>query len=75
MTTWDAVDCSLMNRMILQAGESRSASRIVATSIPLLNQVQQQSEHEITSVIERVEHLIVMCNQASTGNQNDNQDQ
>ncbi|MDG2199727.1 MAG: hypothetical protein P8K80_00905 [Phycisphaerales bacterium] len=68
MTTWDAVDCSLLNRMILQAGETRSASRIIPTSIPLLNQIQQQSERDITSAIERVEHLIVMCNQASPDN-------
>lgn len=75
MTTWDAVDCSLLNRMILQANEIHSASRIIPTSIPLLNQIQQQSESEITSAIERVEHLVVMCNQASTDIGRGDQDQ
>jgi hypothetical protein len=75
MTTWDAVDCSLLNRMILQASEAHSASRIIPTSIPLLNLIQQQSESEITSAIERVEHLIVMCNQASPDIGCEDQDQ
>lgn len=64
-----------MNRMIIQAHESREASRTLTESIPLLNRIQQQSEHEITSAIERVEHLIVMCDQVSNRNENDNQDQ
>ena len=75
MTTWDAVDCSLLNRMILQANEAHAASRIIPTSIPLLNQIQQQSESEITSAIERVEHLIVMCNQTSPDTEREDRDQ
>lgn len=65
MTTWDSVDCSLLGRMILQASEARSASQIVPDSIPVLDHIQSQSDCELASAIERVEHLIVMCNKVS----------
>ncbi len=65
MTTWDSVDCSLLGRMILQASEARSASQIVPDSIPVLDHIQSRSDCELSSAIERVEHLIVMCNKIS----------
>ncbi|MEE2681764.1 MAG: hypothetical protein VX641_05255 [Planctomycetota bacterium] len=65
MTTWDSVDCSLLGRMILQASETRTASRIAPESIPVLDHIQTQADAELASAIERVEHLIVMCNKVS----------
>ena len=65
MTTWDSVDCSLLGRMILQASEAKSASQIIPDSIPVLDHIQTQSDSELASAIERIEHLIVMCNKVS----------
>ncbi|MAA52464.1 MAG: hypothetical protein CMJ41_05465 [Phycisphaerae bacterium] len=67
MTTWDSVDCSLLGRMIQQASEARSAARIIPESIPVLDHIQSESDCELASAIERVEHLIVMCNKVSRG--------
>lgn len=65
MTTWDSVDCSLLGRMILQVAESQDAAAMLPDTIPVLDHIQNQSDMELASAIERVEHLIVMCNQVS----------
>jgi len=56
--------------MILQASETRTASQIVPDSIPVLDHIQSQSDTELASAIDRVEHLIVMCNKVSRGGGN-----
>ena len=51
--------------MIMQVAEAKDASNILPDSIPVLDHVQNQSDMDLASAIERVEHLIVMCNQVS----------
>ena len=51
--------------MILQVAEAKEASTILPDSVPILDHIQTQSDAHLASVVERVEHLIVMCNQVS----------
>ena len=66
MKTWDAVDHSLVDRLLLQANESRDASTLLPEALPLIDHIHSHTESMVSSAIERVEHLIVMCNRSSS---------
>jgi hypothetical protein len=54
--------------MILQAKEAREACQLLPSSLPLLDEIQTTTELEIASAIDRIEHLVVICQQAGTRN-------
>ncbi len=71
LSTWDAVDHSLLIRLSSHIRESQEASRIVPDMIPVLDEIQYSSEMDITSAVERIEHIINLCQRASSPNQSD----
>ena len=63
MTTWGRVDHSHIKRM---TGPTSEGSATVLTSIPVLDAMQTQAELQVSTVIERVEHLVTLCNTKTT---------
>tara|TARA_B100000405_G_scaffold177159_1_gene123843 strand:- start:142 stop:558 length:417 start_codon:yes stop_codon:yes gene_type:complete len=71
LSTWDAVDHSLLVRLSSHIRESQEASRLVPDMIPVLDEIQYSSEMDITTAVERIEHIINLCQRASSPNQSD----
>ena len=69
LSTWDSVDHSLMVRLSSHIRESHEASRLVPEMIPLFDELQHSSEMDITSAVERIEHIINMCQRAGSTDQ------
>ena len=62
LTTWSNVDLSHIQGVVETTNRSGDGYGTILTSIPVLDAVQIQAEARINSVIERVEHLVTVCN-------------
>jgi hypothetical protein len=71
LSTWDAVDHSLLLRLSSHIRESHEASRLVPDMIPVFDEIQYSSEADIASAVERIEHIINMCQRASSPGHDD----
>ena len=71
LSTWDAVDHSLLVRLSSQVRESQEASRLAPEMIPVFDEIEHSSEIDITSAVERIEHIINMCQKACSPDKSD----
>ena len=63
LTTWGKVDHSHIRSM---AESTHGGCGTILTSIPVLDAMQTQAELQVSTVIERVEHLVTLCNNKTT---------
>ncbi len=62
LTTWGRVDHSHIKRLAVSTCETGDGRETVLTLIPVLDAMQAQAERQVSIVIERVEHLVTLCN-------------
>ena len=60
--TWTTVDQSHVVRMAGSTCETQDAREVMIDSLPVLDAIQLQAEMHVHSVVERVEHLVTLCN-------------
>ncbi|MBM43545.1 MAG: hypothetical protein CMJ36_00815 [Phycisphaerae bacterium] len=63
LTTWDQVDVSHVERIIDEGCVSSDERETIISSIPILDATQETAVARVNGCIERIDHLLTLCNQ------------
>ena len=68
LSTWDAVDHALLVRLSKHIKESDSSNQSIPDTGFIFDTLQNSSEQAASAALERVEHLITICQKACSPN-------
>ena len=68
LSTWDAVDHALLVRLSKHIKESNSERQSIPDTGFIFDALQHSSEQAASAALERVEHLITICQKACSTN-------
>ena len=66
LSTWDAVDHALLTRLAKHIKESNNPNPKIPDTGYLFDSLQNSSEASVSTALERVEHLITICQKAGS---------
>ena len=73
LSTWDAVDHALLMRLSKHIKDSRTPGGVIPETNGLFDALQNSSEVATSTALERIEHLITICQKAGSSGNPDHQ--
>jgi hypothetical protein len=66
LSTRDAVDHTLLTRLVKQIKDTNNTNHQIPDTSGLFDSLQYSNESAVSTALERVEHLITICQKANT---------